>query len=85
MNGPEGACWGSEGDLIAEQRALCAAFNPACTPFSASQLLHLCLHTPAGSPNYFRKPISKWFNVLFMCCSMVTITKPKKRLDNKIE
>lgn len=68
MNGPEGACWGSEGDLIAEQRALCAAFNPACTPFSASQLLHLWLHTPAGSLNYVRKPISNCF---------ITITKPE--------
>lgn len=59
MDGPEGACWGSEGDLIEEQRGLCAAFNPACTPFSASQLLYLCLHTQTGSPNYFRRPISK--------------------------
>ena len=46
------------GDLIAEQRGLCAAFNPSCTPLSASQLLYLCLHSQAGSPNYFRRPIS---------------------------
>lgn len=30
MNGRMGACWGSERDLIAEQRSHCASFNPAC-------------------------------------------------------
>lgn len=56
-NGPEGACWGSEGDLITEQRGLCVAFNPACTPFSAFRLLYLCLHTQLSE--YLMRPIYK--------------------------
>lgn len=45
MNGSEGACWGSEGDLIAEQGGHCAAFNPACTP-SPPLLLGLSVALP---------------------------------------
>lgn len=45
MNRSEGACWGSEGDLIAEQGGHCAAFNPACTP-SSTPLLGLSVAQP---------------------------------------